>query len=85
MKIFNQKNERKQNIFGTEDSSNEEMIWKKDTFPGKLNDILDNLNYIFKEKSLLGLMKITDSQEIPKLANLLYNELEIFLSTHQKF
>ena len=84
MKIFNQKSSNKHNIFGNEEP-NEEVVWKKDTLPGKLNDILENLNNIFKDKNLKELTRVTDSQEVPKLANMLYNEIEIFLSTHQKF
>ena len=84
MKIINQKSSNKHNIFGNEEPS-EEIVWKKDTYPGKLNDILDNLNTIFKDKNFKELTRVKDSQETPKLANMLYNEMEIFLSTHQKF
>ncbi len=84
MKIYNQKTTNKHNIFGNEEPS-EEIVWKKDTYPGKLNDILENLNNIFKDKNLKELIKLNDTNEVPKLANMLYNELEIFLSTHQKF
>ena len=81
MKCVNQKSSNKNNIFGNEETS-EELVWKKDSYPGKLNDIMDNLNNIFKDKNLKELGKVTDSQEISQLANMLYTEMEIFISTH---
>jgi hypothetical protein len=43
---------------------------------------MDNMNNIFKDKNLKELGKVKDSQEITQLANMLYTEMEIFLSTH---
>ena len=81
MKCINEKSPIKNNIFGSEETS-EENVLKKDSYPGKLNDILDNLNTIFKDKNLKELGKVTESQEISQLANMLYTEMEIFISTH---
>ena len=71
MKCLNQKSSNKNNIFGNEEIS-EENVQKKDSYPGKLNDILDILNTIFKEKNLKELRKVTDS---PEILQLIYNNM----------
>jgi hypothetical protein len=50
-----------------------------------LNKILDNLMNILNDKNLKELSNLIEYPEISKLANLFYNEIEIFLSVHKKF
>lgn len=86
MKIFNQKNSsNKQNIFGNEEINAGNFVWKKDTTPGKLNEILDIFNNIINKGDLREYMKVLDSKELPKMAKLVYNELEKFLKENPKF
>lgn len=78
----------KNNIFN-EEIIEEDLIHigiKSNSNSSKMNEILDNLNLIKKDQNLkeLGNLKEKENQEISVLANILYNELEIFLTTHLK-
>jgi len=73
----------KNNIFGEDENSPNEVI-KKEPNPSRLNDIIDNLNNLYKDKTLKDLANNSESQEISKLAGTFIMELEVFLSTNEK-
>ena len=74
----------KNNIFGNDDSLEENGNKNEYNF-SKLNDILENLTNIFEDQNLKELGNLKDNKDISVLANVLYNEMEILLSTHKKF
>lgn len=84
MKNINQKSTKIKNNIFNEDSLDENVNKNESNF-SKLNDILNNLNTLFKDQLIKELGNLTDNQEISVLANILYNEIEIFLTIHQKF
>lgn len=73
----------KNNIFVEEEIIQNEKS-PKDINMTKFNDIIDNLNTIYKDKNLKELANKTQTAEIKKLAGTFITELEVFLSTNEK-
>lgn len=73
----------KNNIFNEEEQDSNDLN-KKDTNLSKLNEIMDSLNNLYKDKVLKELANYNDSQEISKLAGTFIMELEVFFSTNEK-
>lgn len=75
----------KNNIFGEEEPDPKNDSTKKESNPSKINEILDSLNILYKDKVLRELANTRDSQEVSKLAGTFIMELEVFFSTNQRF
>ena len=85
-KCFSQKfsNQIKNNIFGEDEPVQSNDSIKKENNSSKLNEIIDNLSVVYKDKVLKELTISKDSQEISKLAGTFMMELEVFFSTNEK-
>lgn len=73
----------KNNIYAEDENSPNENLKREFNSP-KLNDILESLNNLYKNKLLKDLSLNNDNQDISKLAATFILELEVFLSTNEK-
>jgi len=76
-------NPMKNNIYAEDENSHIENT-KRDFNSSKLNDILETLNNLYKDKLLRDLSLNNENQDISKLAATFIFELEVFLSTNEK-